>query len=224
MGGKGVSNTLFLTGLLGLLASILVGAGEYLLHFDPLARFSSGDYMFMLGIPENRTNLGHFLGVFGATLYPIGCYHLFLMLKPASKSAAFSVFVIGSVGFFIGAVWIGSRASISALVQLPQTPEVLHLIALYDLRYETLLQVVRATTLFLSIVFIWLTLTGRSRYRRWMAVFNPICLILASFILHFFVSSSIGKHIMPIALNVAFGIFFSLSLYHVLQPKEATAP
>ena len=128
-----------MTALVGLLAAALVGIGEYLLHYDALARFTDGGYEFMKGIPEHRSTLGHFFGVFGATLYPIGCYHIYLMLRPANSRWAYSGFLLGTFGFIVGVVWIGSRASISALMQLPETPEILALIELYDVRYETLL-------------------------------------------------------------------------------------
>lgn len=211
-------NKLIITGLFGLVAALLVGVGEYLLHYDPMARFSEGGFGFMQGIDGHRTTIGHFFGVFGATLYPIGCYHIYLMLKPANNNAAFAGFIIGSFGFIVGAVWIGSRASVSALIQLNQTPEVLALIGLYETRYETLLTVTRITTLLLSAVFIWLSLTGRSLYKRWMAIFNPILLIIASFVVYL-IAPPLGKHLMPIALNVAFLIFFTLSLIQARTPR-----
>jgi hypothetical protein len=207
-----------ITGLCGFLAAILVGIGEYLLHYDPMARFAEANYVFMIGITESRSTLGHFIGVFGATLYPIGCYHIYLMLRPANEKAAFSAFLLGAFGFMVGVVWIGSRASISALVNIPQTPEIIELMSLYELRYETLLQTIRITTLLLSVIFIWLTLTGNSLYRRWMVVFSPVVLIVANFVIYL-LAPDIGKHLMPIALNVAFFVFFSLSLLHVVKPK-----
>lgn len=206
-----MSKQLYITGFLGLLAATLVGIGEYLLHYDALARFSEGGFGFMQGITEQRTTMGHFFGVFGATLYPIGCYHIYLMLRPANEKAALAAFFIGAFGFIVGVVWIGSRASISALMQIPETPEIAQLIVLYELRYETLLTVIRITTLVLSIIFIWLALTGRSYYKRWAAIFSPIVLIIFSFVIYL-IAPQIGKHLMPIALNIAFFIFFSLSL------------
>ncbi len=211
-------NVFVLTGIMGLLASVVVGTGEYLLHYDPLARFAAGGFGFMQGIGTDRTTIGHFLGIFGALLYPIGCYHLYLMLKPASNKLAFSAFIIGSMGFMVGVVWIGSRASISALMQLPESAEIDALVALYDLRYETLLQVVRLTTLFLSIIFIVLILKGKTHYPKWMAFFSPILLIVASFLVYLAVPQ-LGKHVMPIALNVAFFIVFSLSVLVALKNK-----
>lgn len=216
-----MQNKHVLTALCGLLAAVLVGIGEYLLHYDALARFTSGGYEFMKGISASRSTLGHFFGVFGATLYPIGCYHIYLMLRPANQRWAYSAFLLGTFGFIIGVVWIGSRASISALMQLPETPEILTLIELYDLRYETLLQVIRITTLVLSIIIIVLSIKGRSHYPRWMGVFSPILLIIANFIL-FLVMPSIGKHSMPIALNVAFFFFFAISLCFAFKAQRST--
>ncbi len=147
-----MQTNLVVTAIAGVIAAMLVGIGEYLLHYDALARFTSGGYDFMSGISASRSTIGHFFGVFGATLYPIGCYHIYQMLRPANSRWAFIAFLVGAFGFIIGVVWIGSRASVSALMQLPESAEVLHLIELYDLRYETLLQVIRITTLILSVI------------------------------------------------------------------------
>ena len=211
---------LVITALAGLVAAILVGLGEYLLHYDELARFTIGGKEYMRDIPMERATLGHFLGVFGATLYPVGCYHIYLMLQPANGRAAFFAFLIASFGFMVGVVWIGSRASIAALIQMPESAEVTLLIELYDLRYETLLIVIRITTLILSVIIVWLSVTGRSHYPKWIAIFNPILLIVANFIL-FLLVPSVGKHSMPIALNVAFFIFFVLSLLCAFRVRSA---
>jgi hypothetical protein len=212
---------LIATGILGLIAALVVGAGEFLLHFDPLARFSSDTYQFMLAGSEQRQTLGHFLGVLGAPLYVAGCWHIYLMLKPANQKWAFVAFLVGAYGFMIGADWISSRASIGAIVHLQQeVPAVDSLIALYDLRYESLLSVVRITTLVLSLIFVVLTLSGRSHYAKWHALFNPIVLLLASFAIYM-LAPDVGKYLMPIALNVAFGIFFLLSILQVRSIKKA---
>jgi len=213
-----VRSHLIFTGVIGLLAATLVGIGEYLLHFDSQARFAQGGYEFMQGISSSRTSIGHFFGVFGAALYPVGCYHIYLMLKPANARWASAAFVLSTFGFIVGAVWIGSRASISALAQIPETPEITSLVSLYELRYESLLMVIRITTLLLSLIIIALSLSGNSRYPRWMALFNPIGLIIANFAL-FALVPALGKHTMPIALNIAFFIFFLASILVVKRSK-----
>lgn len=203
-------STIVLTGLVGLLGAVLTGAGEFILHFDALARFGAENEFFE-GISDQRTTIGHFVGVLGAPLYLVGCWHIKLMLQPANKIWSMTAFFVAAYGFAVGAVWIGSRASISALVNAPTSPEIVQLIGLYDFRYETLLQIIRVTVLALSVIFISLILTGRSHYPKWMAALNPILLILVSFIVYA-ITPGIGKYLMPIALNVAFFVLFVASI------------
>ena len=205
-----IRSKIVLTGVIGLLGALLTGAGEFMLHFDALARFDV-EYAFLGGITDQRSNVGHFVAMFGAPFYFVGCWHIRLMLKPASDRWSLVAFFVMAYGFAVGIVWIGSRASISALVNMPATPDLLHLIDLYDFRYETLLQVTRIAVLALSVIFIALVVRGRSHYPRWVALLNPILLIIASFLVYVLVPS-IGKYLMPIALNVAFFILFAASI------------
>jgi len=201
-----------LTGVVGVVAAILVGIGEFLLHFDPLARYSTDSYVFMLAASDERQTAGHFFGVLGAPLYVVGCWHIYLMLKPANQTLAFIGFLISAYGFMIGADWIGSRASIGALVHFQVSGgNIESLVPLYQLRYENLLTVIRVSTMVISLIFIYLALTGRSHYQKWHAIFNPIVLLVMNFVIYAIIPS-IGKYLMPIALNVAFGIFFLMSV------------
>ena len=200
---------ILLTGLIGLVGAVLTGTGEFILHYDALARFSENQ--FFLGISDSRTTIGHFFGSLGAPLYLVGAWHIHEMLKPAGARWAMTAFLITAYGFAVGAIWIGSRASLSALINIPATPDVEHLLGLYDFRYETLLQVIRIAVLLLSVIYIWLVLTGRSHYPKWMAALNPILLIVGSFIVYA-IAPELGKYLMPIALNVAFFIFFAASI------------
>ncbi len=208
---------LILAGVIGLLAALTVGAGEFLLHFDPQGRFEGG-YDFMRGLPAARTTLGHFLAVLGAPLYLVGYWHLMKMLEPAHRLLAHIAFAVMSYGIIVGSVWIGSRASISAIVNEPALADPTALVTLYADRYETLLQVTRVAALLFSLIFAGLVLTGRSRYPRWMALFNPLLLILLSFAI-WAVLPGVGVYLMPIALNVAFSVLFFLSIHFAKHPN-----
>ena len=83
------------------------------------------------------------------------------MLKPANQKLALIGFFISAYGFMIGADWISSRASIGAIIHFQEsTNSVINpLVELYQQRYETLLSIIRITTLTLSVIFIYLTLT-----------------------------------------------------------------
>ncbi len=211
---------LILTGVAGLMGAVLVGMGEFLLHFDALARYSPDlGYSFMIDVSEDRLSQGHFLAVLGLPLYLLGCWHIYLMLKPANHRIALITLLVGAYGFVIGGVWIGSRAQIGSIYHLLVSGvDVETLIPLYEMRYENLLTITRITTLLLSLSFLHLVLTGRSYYRKWAGLFNPILWIILCFLI-FLVIPSVGKYLMPIALNVAFLVFFVMSMWHVKQIK-----
>ncbi len=202
-------NNLKLTGIIGLVGAILCGTGEFLLHFDPLARFSG--YDFMADISDARLTAGHFLAVVGVPLYFVGMWHIAQMLKPAGEKLSNILFLIGSFGFLFGAMWMSSRASIGSLVHYPELIANTNLVELYQLRSETLLQVIRGTTLVISGIYVYLVLTGKSRYPKWMAATSPIVLLILNFVIYL-IAPSVGKFVMPIALNVGFSAFFLLSL------------
>ena len=202
-------NQLKLTGFLGLIGALICGTGEFLLHFDPQMRFTG--YDFMADISEARLTAGHFLAVFGITLYFVGIWHIAEMLRPAGAMLSKVLMIVGWFGFVYGAMWISSRAMIGSIAHHPQLTEGTNLVGLYELRLETLLQIIRLTTLIISIIFIKMVLTGKSRYPKWMAATSPIVLLLMNFVV-FLIAPSIGKYVMPIALNVGFSIFFLLSL------------
>jgi len=205
---------LVISGVLGLIAAVLVGIGEFLLHFDALGRFGEdGGYAFMQGIDAERTTIGHFVGILAAPLYIIGFWHVMKMLEPANRMAARIAFAIMSYGIIIGAVWIGSRSSVSGLINFSDVSSVLSLITAYEFRYENLLQITRLAVLGFSVIFVWLVLSGRSHYPRWVAVLNPILLILVSFAI-WAVAPAVGIYLMPIALNVAFAVLFLFSVFY----------
>ena len=202
-------NRLKLTGIIGLIGAVLCGTGEFLLHFDPQARFTG--YDFMADISDQRLTIGHFFAVSGVSLYFVGVWHIGEMLRPAGEKLANALRFIGWFGFLYGAMWLSSRAMIGSTVHHMELVKETNLIQLYELRLETLLQVIRITTLIISIIFIKMVLTGKSRYPKWMAATSPIVLLLMNFVI-FLIAPSIGKYVMPIALNVGFSVFFLLSL------------
>ena len=205
-------NQIKLTGLLGLLGAVLCGTGEFLLHFDE-CRLGLGKtgFDFMINTSEARLNAGHFFAVFGVPLYFVGVWHIAEMIKPAGQMMSKVLFLIGSFGFLYGAMWMSSRSSIGSLVHHADLIKDTNLIELYNLRCESLLYIIRITTLVISIIYIKQVLTGLTRYPKWMAATSPIVLLVMNFIV-LLVAPEVGRYVAPIALNVGFSLFFLLSL------------
>ncbi len=205
-------------GLLGLLASILVGLGEYLLHYSPaILESSQDDYEFLKFVSLDNLTTGHFLAVIGLPFYFAGYIHIYRMLKSGNETLARTVLAIGFVAFAVGGIWIGSRASIGNIVHLKDSMNASvyqNLSAHYTDHMEVLVQALRIIIAALSVVFAIAVVKGGTYYKKWMAIFNPIVILLLVFSTLLW-APSLAKHLAPIAMNVTHFILFTLSLYQL---------
>ncbi|MEL0650842.1 DUF6796 family protein [Algibacter sp. TI.3.09] len=202
-------------GYLGLIASILVGLGEYFLHYSPSILEHSENYEFFKFVALNNLTAGHFLAVIGLPFYFAGYIHIYRMLKSGNETLARLVLAIGFVAFAVGGVWIGSRASIGNIVHLKEamdTNTYQNLLAHYTNHMEVLVQALRVIIATLSVVFAIAILKGGTYYPKWMAVFNPIVILILLVLLGKLIPD-LGKHMLPILMNVTHFILFGLSLY-----------
>lgn len=207
---------LFITGFIGLAAAIIVGLGEFYLHYSPQIIGHAANYQFFKFVPIEHLPIGHFLAVFGLPLYFIGYYHIYLMLEKGNRPLASIVFCLGILAFTIGGFWITSRAFLAVIVHQEQNiPQDVFQLILdnYTFFCESLVQALRIIILLLSIFFVLAILKGGTHYPKSMALFNPIFLLIMVFILYY-LNPFIGKYLAPIAMNVAHFILFSISLYH----------
>jgi hypothetical protein len=204
--------TIRMFGFLGLLASVLVGVGEFTIQYAPEGGYEMPGYQYFNNIPEWRLTMGHYLGVLAAPLYIMGYFHICLCLSPANKRAAMLLSVMAAYAFIIGTVWLGGRVDLALTVQAINANRadsmLLQSIANYN---EPLINVLRIAMLVASVIWVWLILTGRSMYPRWMAIFSPI-LLLAVMFLSYTIIPSVGHYLLPIAMNAAHFVLFSLSL------------
>lgn len=204
-------------GYLGLIASILVGLGEYLLHYSTNILEYATNYEFFKFVPFDNLRTGHFLAVIGLPFYFAGYIHIYRMLKSGNETLARIVLAVGFIAFAVGGIWIGSRATIGNIVHLKETMDAgnyQNLLDYYTNHMEILVKVLRIVIAILSVVFAITILKGGTYYKKWMAILNPI-VILILLVLIGEVLPSIGKHMLPILMNVTHFILFSLSLYQL---------
>lgn len=204
-------------GILGLAASILVGLGEYFLHYSSSILEHSENYEFLKFVPLENLTKGHFLAVAGLPFYFAGYIHIYRMLKSGNETLARIVLSIGFIAFAVGGIWIGSRASIGNVVHLQgeiSTSTYQNLLAHYTDHMEVLVKALRIVIATLSVVFAIAIIKGGTYYKKWMAVFNPIVILLLLVFLGKFLPA-IGKHMLPILMNVTHFILFALSLYQL---------
>ncbi|MEP2278604.1 DUF6796 family protein [Maribacter sp.] len=209
--------TIQFLGYLGLIGSILVGMGEYLLHYSTNILGHSENYEFFAFVDLDHMSLGHFLAVIGLPFYFAGYIHIYLMLRSGNETLARMVLAIGFIAFAVGGIWIGSRSSIGNIVHLKNamSPEVYKdLLAHYTNHMEVLVQALRVIVALLSIVFIVAILKGGTYYKKWMAIFSPIVILVVVALVGLAIPA-IGQHTLPILMNITHFILFSLSLYQL---------
>lgn len=207
-------NWIRLCGWAGLLASILVGAGEFLLHFTPDGGIQDvHTYLFFNEVSEARLSLGHYIAVLSAPLYVLGYYFLSKQLEPAGPKQSKVVFVVGAYSFMIGAVWIGQRYFIGETVHaIAAGADIGSLLTSFSEHNEPLVNVLRVAMVIVSILWIKLILSGRTAFPKWLAIFSPIVL-LASFAGLYFAKTTVGLYLFPIAMNATHFIVFGLALF-----------
>lgn len=211
------NTTIKILGYLGLIGSILVGAGEYLLHYSSSILGHAENYEFFSFVALNNMTLGHFFAVVGLPFYFAGYIHIYMMLKSGNETLARMVLGIGFIAFAVGGIWIGSRSSIGNIVHLKESinPEVYqNLLAHYTNHMEVLVQALRVVIALLSVVFIVAILKGDTNYKKWMAIFSPIVILIAIALVGLAIPA-IGQHTLPILMNITHFILFGLSLYQL---------
>lgn len=211
------SNRAMLAGFAGIAATLLVGSGEFLMHFSSTGYVNENPYAYLLGVSRSRVIAGHFLIAISGPLYFLGYWHVYQALKPAQGLLPLVFFFAGTYGFGTALVWIGSRALIVLIAQAqaeaigPDAGLLAGIVADYEFLYENVLQIIRVTTLMASGLFVFLVLRRETRYPRWMALANPF-LTLALVFVSYVAVPAIGVFLLPTAMNVAHFVFFSSSL------------
>jgi len=196
--------------ILGLLASVIVGVGEYLLHFLPTG--PGGEVSMLNEVPLARASKGHFLVVFGAPLYFAGYYGLKNFFQKTSPRLANLLFILGLLAFSIGGVWVSSRYFGAEVLQRSYgTADYDFYLKSYEGHYQILVWALRIIVAAISITFITLILKNKQGLPKWLALFNPI-LILIVVISSLVWFNALGVHIAPIAMNVTHFIFFGMIL------------
>ena len=202
-------------GILGLIGAIVVGIGEFTVHFNP-AGFGGEEFSFFSGVSDTSLKVGHFLIVGFLPLYIFGYLHLYLGMRSGSEKLARALLFFGVFAFMIGGVWVGSRAFLGSLQHLLDTPSTSEIwkgvVERYDFYLEILVQALRVLVLAISACFIAVVVRGNTIYPRWFAACAPIIPLVLIFI-SFFTIPPIGKYLLPAAMNVAHTLVFALSLF-----------
>ena len=203
---------------LGLLASILVGIGEFLIHFLPEG--PTGEISMLYDVPLNRASKGHFFAVYAAPLYFAGYYGLMRVFKSSNQFLATLLFILGVLSFAYGGVYVTSRYfAVEVLQRSMNTPDFEFYLASYEKHYQSTVWALRVAILAVSVVYGMLVVKNDFGMPKWLAIFNPI--VLLGLVISTLVwAKPIGVYIAPIAMNVTHFIFFGIILFQFNKQKS----
>jgi len=86
---------------------------------------------------------------------------------------------------------------------------------------EPFINVLRAAMVIISVMWVKLILTGKTAFPKWMAIFNPIVLLVIMTVLYIY-RTTIGLYIFPVAMNATHFIIFALAMYTGRQKNITT--
>lgn len=203
---------------IGIIASIIVGVGEYLLHYLPQG--PGGEITMLLNVPLHRASKGHFLVVFGAPLYFAGYYGLKNIFKSTNAILSKLLFIAGMLSFSIGGVWVSSRYFAAVVLQKSNnTTTYDYFLQAYQQHYQILVWVLRFLVTFISVIYVILIIKNKQGLPKWLALFNPIVILMIVISMLFFFKP-LGNHIAPIAMNLTHFIFFGFLFFQLKKSKS----
>ncbi len=200
---------------IGLFAAIIVGAGEFLLHYVPGG--PEGEISMLEKVPLARASKGHFLAVLGTPLYLAGYYGLMLFFKKTNQLLAWLLLITGVLSFTFGGVYVSSRYFAAEVLQRSAgTADHAFYLQSYEDHYQVLVWGLRVLITAVSVIYVLLVLKNKQGIPKWLAIFNPIILLILiiSSLLWY---RPLGAYIAPIAMNTTHFVFFGLLL---LQTKK----
>ena len=197
---------------LGIIGSIIVGIGEYLLHFHPLG--PKGEIEMLLHVPLARAKIGHFIALFGIPFYFAGYYGLLKLFRSSHELYAKLLFISGMLSFIFGGIWISSRYYGAVTLQITLNTDFYEtFFSAYSEGYQVLVWALRILIILVSLFYVLSIIKNKIGIPKKLAIVNPISLlILVISSLAWF--KPLGVHIAPIAMNVTPLIFFSLIIIY----------
>jgi hypothetical protein len=240
------TRALRLTGIAGIVAAVCWTVGDALLlgararpeDFPILARYGAANDLAsrvvqsgvqFFGASPHRLAAGALIAVLTTPLYLVALWHIYLALKPAGRWSSIGPLVLIAQGFCMAPFVHGSFYYIAEFVKL---------LPLLDATAQSrvLEAATRATTVLfgtyavLAVVtiagFVWMTVVvarGWSLYPRWMAVANPILLMVLGSVVDRVLPNPFSLWLEGAGFNLGMLLFFTLSVIVLWNGREVPA-
>jgi len=193
--------------------AMLAWLWEFLLHYSSNVLNNGELYWFLSYVSVNNLFVGHFLAVAWIPFYFIWYFHLYKMLNREKIILSKVFFTFWILSFIAWWIWLSSRWFLWTIVHYKDVmnPEIYEpIIYTYTFLLESMVQALRFFISIVSVLWIYIILKNKTYYPKWMSIFNPLSLLVLTF--WTLVIPTIGKYLVPIAMNFVHLIIFTLSL------------
>lgn len=169
-----------LTGYIGIVASLLMFAGDMLLYFTTENSANMHDELLPLmgKVSFGRLVAGGLLGPLSAVLYIVGLYHLYLRTQEPYRRSARVMFAIFVVGYMVDGAYHAFFPAFG-IVSAQGHPELIEPLTAYAGYLGVLLLGLLAVG---WIIFTVMTLRRRNDYPLWILLFNPLLTMWLNFV------------------------------------------
>ena len=219
-------NLILISGMIGIIAALLTAISDMILLGRPVSAYTFFEFgtESMAELAQWRIIAGTFIGVFALPFQIMGTVPLYYGLKSAGSVMAGVVFgtaayaLVMGVAFHVSYAYIGSGWSVNHDMGVGNST-VSEMMTRFDLYWKIIIIAVAAGLLVSSVCYVFLVLTGKTLYPKWMAVLNPVCIFLVLFPLIILIPAPVGGYIAPAYMNLAALMFFVLALINVFGKK-----
>ncbi|MCM0649446.1 hypothetical protein NBE98_13855 [Clostridium swellfunianum] len=212
------ARVVLIMGIVGIMGVLLTIASDFIL----IGRPSSSKAFFklgtesMAGLSQWRITIGAFVGIAIIPFQIAGLISIYYGIKPAGKAKALAIVLTNAHTLMMAVAFHTSYAFIASgwnlYYEIGVGDKVAEKMIMRFAYYWKLIIIVMSVELVLSSAYyVILILSGKTLYPKWMAFFNPICILIYIYPLLIIAPKPIGGFIAPAFLNLTTLIFFILS-------------
>lgn len=219
-----IAKFVLIMGLIGITGVLLTIISDFIL----IGRPSSSNAFFKLGtesmahLSQWRITVGAFLGIIVIPIQIVGLTTIYYGLKSAGRIKAIIIVVTTAHTLMMAVAFHTSYAFIASGWNLYYELGARDLIAekmisRFGLYWMIIIIIMAVELILSSAYFVFLILKGNTLYPKWMALFNPLCVLLYMYPVVLIAPKPIGGFIAPAFLNLATLVFFILSTITVYK-------
>lgn len=200
-------------GIIGIIAVFITILSDIILLGKPTPGFSFFKLgtETMVGIASWRLTLGTFLGVFCLPFQTLALIPVYYGLKPAGKVKSVCIVIPAAYALLMGIAFHISYAYIGTGWNHYYENGALEMMKTYHYYWMILIVVMFAMLLSFSILFAYTISKGKTRYPKWIALFNPLCIVVVVLPLILILPAPVGGFVAPTILNLSTMIFMCFS-------------